>query len=137
MKIAALAAGVLVFGISVAASAGVGLDLLALVHDIPGGDTLGHFLLIGVLSLVVSLAFVRRDAPRPWRAWRRVVLVLALLVTGDELLQLVLPLRSFSAGDLLANYAGILVFSLIALSARRKGPRTVDARGPVGEEGGR
>ncbi|MBZ0111438.1 MAG: hypothetical protein K8J08_03175 [Thermoanaerobaculia bacterium] len=110
-KILALLFGLVVASISLAASLGWGNRYLVKLHQIPGGDLAGHFLLVGGLSLVATLAFVDRQSVRPRRDWYRVMVVLGALLTLDELLQSFLPLRSFSLRDLGANYLGITLFS--------------------------
>jgi VanZ family protein len=112
--------GALVAVISAAASLGFGVRYLVLIHSLPGGDIVGHFLLIGSLAFVSALAFVEVGSPRRWFQWARVVVVLGTVMAGDELLQIALPLRSFSLHDLLANAAGILVFSLLAVAWRAR-----------------
>lgn len=76
---------------------------------LPGGDKLGHFVLMGVLSLLVHLAWDRR---RPeGRARWAVSLVLLLLVVLEEVSQLWLGNRHFEWLDVIADAAGILVFA--------------------------
>ena len=117
---AALAAVLVVGGISTMATLGIGQSILDRVRSVPGGDLAAHFLLIGGMSFVATLAFVGGDRRRQPRQWRRIVLVLVVLVSFDEFLQIVLPRRTFSLRDLAANYAGILVFAVAALLLRRR-----------------
>ena len=119
LRLAALAAAIAVGAISLAASAGVGRSQLALINSVPGADTTGHFFLIGGMTFFATLAFVGTNRRSQFRQWRRIVLVLVVLVSVDEIVQLLLPLRSFSFSDLLANFVGILVFSIAAWSLRR------------------
>jgi len=65
-----------------------------------GLDKLGHFLLLGALSLF-AVAFFRRAR------WLRVVLVLGALSALEEASQAWFPARTLDAGDLAANLLGI------------------------------
>jgi polysaccharide biosynthesis protein VpsQ len=89
-------------------------QILIRIRDFPGGDKVGHFILIGTLSclLNVSLRCAR------WRIGPLSILkgsnVVAVLATIEEFSQLAFASRSFSLSDLAANYAGIVVFGWIA-----------------------
>jgi hypothetical protein len=123
LKIAAICTALAVGGISLMASTGVGAGILDTVKSLPGGDTSAHFLLIGSMAFVVTLAFVSHDPKRRLRQWLLVVGTLVALVSVDEFSQLLLPRRTFSLSDLIANYAGIVVFSAAALWLRVLGKR--------------
>lgn len=99
--------------ISLGASLGLLEPIFGLIRRIPGGDVVAHFTLIGVMTFSIVYAFVPRSR-RPGWAWFRVVGVVLLLVTIDELAQIWLPRRVFSWDDLTANYAGVGVFSIVA-----------------------
>lgn len=121
----AILCGLVVVSISVAASLGFGKGFLVALDRVPGGDMLGHFLLVGGLSLVSTLAFVDRRSARSRRDWYQVMGVLAALLTLDELLQAYLPLRSFSLSDLGADYLGIVLFSTLGWFLVRRQRRSV------------
>jgi hypothetical protein len=114
--IAGLAAGygLVLLGIILLAGRGSMNPVFAFVQRTPYLDKLGHFLLIGLLALLVNLAL----GARRWQVGgQRVLLgsaVVAALVTLEELSQLFLPNRAFSLLDLAANYAGIWVFGWLA-----------------------
>jgi len=52
----AVASALVVLEISLAATRGVGMRYLVLLHEIPGGDLLGHFFLFGTVSFLSGLA---------------------------------------------------------------------------------
>ena len=122
MRALALLMIVSVAGMSLLASLGYGPALFGFVNRIPGGDKTGHFVLMGLLAFAVTGWL----APAPWRGGpvgmvRATALVVAL-VTLEELLQLLVPVRRFTLTDLLASYAGILTGALagsFALKRRR------------------
>jgi len=95
-----------------------------LVRHLPGGDKTGHFLIMGTVSFLVTLAFASARIRGRRLGALGCVLMVGAVVTVDEFLQLLFPTRSFSLGDLLANWLGILSFGAVAwrvLRARAKG----------------
>ncbi len=87
-----------------------------LVHLLPGGDKTGHFIIMGTVSFLVTLAFAsaRIRGRRVELGAMGCILMVGAVVTVDEFLQLLFPTRSFSLGDLLANRLGILSFGAAA-----------------------
>jgi VanZ family protein len=80
------------------------------------GDKVLHFLLLGMLTLLVDLALVQA---MPRSNARMLTLlgsaVIAALSSVEEFSQLWVPVRSPDWLDLVASYAGILVATLMAL----------------------
>ncbi len=92
------------------------LGFLGRLYDFPYGDKVGHFLLFGLLSLLVNLAVLER-----WReseAWH-VVLGVSLILVGliglEEFSQRFFPARTSSIWDLTASYLGVALFAWAAL----------------------
>jgi polysaccharide biosynthesis protein VpsQ len=85
------------------------------VRSIPGGDKLGHFLLMGLLSFLLNVSL---DC-RALRAFGRAALVGSLVacaaVTLEEFSQLFVRHRTFDPVDLIFDYGGIWVFGRLAL----------------------
>jgi polysaccharide biosynthesis protein VpsQ len=94
-----------------------------LVRHLPGGDKTGHFLIMGTVSFLVTLAFASARIRGRRLGPLGCVLIVGAVVTVDELLQLLFPSRSFSLGDLLANWLGILSFGAAAWLVLRVGAR--------------
>jgi VanZ family protein len=96
----------------------VAASVLADCHRLPkmaldgGLDKLGHFLLLGGLSLL-AVAFFGRAR------WLRVVLVLGLISALEEASQAWFPARTLDAGDLAANLLGIVLGAWIATRLTR------------------
>lgn len=92
------------------------LGSLGFINSIPYGDKAGHFLLYGILTLLVDLSLIRS---RPDRSPKRIVfftgLILALLIGLEEYSQRFFANRSFSLADLGSSYLGVAFFSSIAL----------------------
>ena len=103
------------------------LGILQLVNRIPLGDKAGHFILYGILTLLVNLTFFR-SAPAQGRRRIAVIggLILALLIGLEEFSQQNFSNRTFSLSDLTASYLGVIFFSWLALRLKSK----------YGEEGG-
>jgi len=95
------------------------LGPLGKIYDIPFGDKLGHFVLFGLLSLVVNLAvFEARPKDNKSRLALITCLILALLIGLEEFSQIWFPSRSFSLFDLAAGYLGVALFGWCAVRLR-------------------
>ncbi len=101
-------------GIVAIANLGYGAALFSLAHSVPYGDEICHFILMGLFSFFVNMAF---SASR-FRILSLNVLkgsfIVWAIVTVEEISQLFLQHRTFSVGDLMSDYAGILVFGWLA-----------------------
>ena len=90
------------------------------IRRLPYGDKMGHFLLMGVFSLLVNLAL----RTRTFRLWRVNVLVGTLIVLAivflEEFSQIFVRGRSFDYRDLIADFAGIVLFGELARLICRK-----------------
>jgi len=97
------------------------LGILQLVNQIPLGDKAGHFILYGILILLIDLTFFR-SVPVQGRKRIAVIsgLVLALLIGLEEFSQQSFPNRTFSLSDLTASYLGVIFFSWLALRIKSK-----------------
>ena len=95
---------------------------LQLLKDLPYGDKVGHFILYGILTLLVDLALFGAH-PNQSRKWLTVTsgLILALLIGLEEFSQRYFADRTSSLKDLAASYLGVIFFSWLALRiAQRK-----------------
>lgn len=72
-----------------------------------GSDKLGHFLLLGGLSWTLNYALCGRFVRVGPIGIQLGGLIIAALITLEEVSQLWIPYRHFDLGDLAANYAGI------------------------------
>jgi polysaccharide biosynthesis protein VpsQ len=95
------------------------LGFLRLINRIPFGDKIGHFVLYGILTLLIDLALIR-SLPHINRRLLvlRVALILALLIGLEEFSQQFFPNRSFDLIDLTFSYLGVLFFSWVALKIK-------------------
>ena len=97
------------------------LGILKLVNRIPLGDKAGHFILYGILTLLINLTLFRSV---PAQGPRRIAvvsgLILALLIGLEEFSQQNFSNRTFSLTDLTASYLGVIFFSWLALRIQRR-----------------
>ena len=92
------------------------LGMLDFVYYVPYADKLGHFILYGVLILLINLTLFRA---LPSQTRNRVALLsgmtLALLIGLEELSQQNFSNRTFDLVDLSASYLGVIFFSWLAI----------------------
>ena len=95
------------------------LGFLGFVYDIPYGDKAGHFILYGILTLLVDLALFQ-SVPNGPRKRIAIIsgLVLAFLIGLEEFSQRYFATRTFSLVDLSASYLGVIFFSWVALQRK-------------------
>jgi polysaccharide biosynthesis protein VpsQ len=92
------------------------LGILAVVYHIPYADKVGHFILYGLLALLINLTLFRSIPDQ-----NRISVVaisgsiLFLLIGIEELSQRNFSNRTFSLGDLSASYLGVIFFSWLAM----------------------
>ena len=96
------------------------LGILNLVNRIPYGDKLGHFILYGILTLLINLTIIRSPPGRS-RGLTAVIigLTLALLIGLEEISQQYFSSRTFSLTDLIAGYLGVIFFSWLAIRTKK------------------
>ncbi len=92
------------------------LGVLGFINQIPYGDKAGHFLLFGILTLLLDLTFIRSLPNRdPKLVAVSIGLTLALLIGAEEYSQQFFNSRTFSWLDLAFSYLGVIFFSWVAL----------------------
>ncbi len=95
------------------------LGILSYINRIPYADKVGHFILYGILALLINLTLFRS---LPAQSRKRVAvisgLILALLIGIEEFSQRNFSTRTFSLGDLGASYLGLVVFSWLAIKTK-------------------
>ena len=85
----------------------------ATVGKIPYFDKVGHFFIMGLISLCAVAGLARRLPFSPWRASFIVMGCVFLLSTIDEISQAFIPSRTFSLADLFASILGIICLGVI------------------------
>ena len=97
-----------------------GLHEVALVVNcLPLVDKVIHFGMFGLLALLANLSIIR------WRGWslgRAIATGSMLVLTGatvEELSNLLVACRTWSAADLAANYLGVLCLGILPFAAKQ------------------
>jgi polysaccharide biosynthesis protein VpsQ len=115
MKWLAILFSLFIAGVILLADLGM-LGILRVVNQIPYGDKIGHFLLYGLLTLLIDLALFRSHPDlRPSLIAFRVALILALFIGLEEYSQQFFANRSFDLVDLAFSYLGLIFFTWVAL----------------------
>lgn len=120
MKYLAIVFGLFIISVIIAVDTGVGQAFLGWIHSLPMGDKLGHFCLLGILTLLVSLSLKKAYWVYRGLLIPKAALIITVIITLEEFSQILIPYRNFDTADLLANYLGITVFGLIAYFIHRK-----------------
>lgn len=97
------------------------LGVLAVLYHIPFADKVGHFVLYGILALLINLTLFRA-VPLQTRKWVAILdgVILAFLIGLEELSQRSFSNRTFDLLDLSASYLGLIFFSWLAWRMARK-----------------
>ena len=110
----------LIVAIVLGANADMFPPLLERLVDFPGADKAGHFILFGILSFLLNKSsqslFPKQN---PIRLVLTVSLLLAILIGLEEWSQSLFPARTMSLFDLMASYAGVGMFALLAYWPKR------------------
>ncbi len=92
------------------------LGIVGFIYHIPYADKLGHFILYGILVLLINLTLFRSI---PSQTRNRIVLLsgltLAILIGIEELSQQNFANRTFDLVDLSASYLGLVFFSWVSI----------------------
>ena len=124
VKIITVAYVLFVAAVDVVADSRAWHGLLRPVRALPFGDKAGHFILMGLLSLLVNLCLSCRRVRLGGRSLLSGSLAVAVVVLLEECSQLFVRTRSFDAADLLFDFLGIFLFGRLAcrLARARGGP---------------
>jgi polysaccharide biosynthesis protein VpsQ len=123
MKWPAFFFGLFIIAIIILADLGK-LGFLYSLYDFKYGDKVGHFILYGILTLLIDLGLFRSSAQvdssalilrRPLTAVKA-GLILAFAITVEEFSQKYFSAhRTFDLIDLTASFLGVILFSWLAL----------------------
>ena len=119
MKRLAILFGLFILAIIILADLGE-LGFLYSLYDFPHGDKAGHFLLYGILTLLIDLTLFRAvPSASRGRVAVKSALLLALIITAEEFSQQLFSNRTFDLIDLAASYLGVVCSSWLALRVQR------------------
>ena len=80
------------------------------LSQIPHYDTIGHFILYGIAAFLIHRAFQRKMVNIFNYQISLGILLLSIFTIGEEILQQLIPTRTFSLVDLGADFLGIFIF---------------------------
>lgn len=110
----------LIFALVIAANTNHLPSFLYRIQRFPYGDKVGHFVLFGILSFLLSRSALYLFPNRnPSRLLLAINLLLSLLIGLEEWSQSLFPTRTMSGEDLVASYLGVIVFGVLAYRIRR------------------
>ncbi len=119
MKWLAILFSLFILLIILLADVGVLSRALRFLHGVPFGDKAGHFILYGILALLINLALFRsRPDHDRIPILLKTGLILGLLIGLEEFSQQFFANRSFDLVDLAFSYLGLACFSWVALKAK-------------------
>ena len=116
----AVAFSIFIIVVIILADMGTLPGLIRGLYDFPNGDKLGHFILYGILSLLLNLAFTLHPSRNLPRTIWTVSLVLALLIGLEEWSQSMFDSRTMDIVDLLASYAGVTIAAFVVWRIRNR-----------------
>ena len=116
----AVAFSIFIIVVIILADMGTLPGLIRGLYDFPNGDKLGHFILYGILSLLLNLAFTLHPSRNLPRTIWTVSLILALLIGLEEWSQSMFDSRTMDIVDLLASYAGVTIAAFVVWRIRNR-----------------
>ena len=120
MKYLAILFTLFIIGVIILADQNAIPSSIRALYDFPNGDKLGHFILFGLLNLILTLTFL---LALPNRTSNRVALSVGLtLVLGiaiEEYSQQYFSARTFDLIDLTAGYFGLILGGWIAIRLKK------------------
>jgi len=105
---------IFVVGAILAADLGLAPLVFSLVRAVPGGDKIGHFVLVGGLAFLAEFALRGRRIGVLGLRLPLGSLLIAVAATLEEFSQLLLARRSFDVLDLVFDFAGIAILGTLA-----------------------
>ena len=94
-------------------------EFITYVKLIPYGDKAGHFILTGILTLLANLGLDCRTISIGRMKVLLGTLMISIIVLLEEWTQMYIPARTFSLWDLLSDFIGITVFSILAIQLQK------------------
>jgi VanZ family protein len=95
------------------------LGILGYFNRLPFGDKAGHFILYGILALLMHLSLLRSQSTLLRKSRMRTIWVssflLMVLIGLEEFSQQFFAKRSFDLVDLSFSYLGVIFFSWLAI----------------------
>ncbi|MBN1302951.1 MAG: VanZ family protein [Anaerolineales bacterium] len=121
---------VLIIAIIVGANTGQLPHFLDAVNELPYGDKVAHFFLMGILSFLVnSSALITLRGRKHKQVVLLTTLVLLSLILLEEVSQFFLPRRTLSLLDLTSDFLGVSLAAWLAYRWRQSSAPPEEVRG--------
>ena len=104
----------LIVAVTVGSGLGFCRPLRALVNQY-SNDKMMHFVLVGMLTLLLNLSMQLRTIGSLGNLFQRGTAIMLLVATCEEFSQAFIPARDFEWVDLASNYVGIVVMGSAAV----------------------
>lgn len=102
------------------ADVGILKHYVGFIYEVAWGDKAGHFILYGILALLINLALFRAYPNQSQiQIAVRCGLILAIFIGLEEFSQKFDAYRTFDLVDLTFSYLGVLFFSLVAVQLKK------------------
>ena len=98
-----------------AANRGTLPKYISFYREIPFGDTLGHFILMGILSFFATILSKRHRVAVAGVSVPIGPILVFVIVFIEEVSQIFIATRTFSLTDLSADICGIITFAFLGL----------------------
>ncbi|MDH3973797.1 MAG: VanZ family protein [Deltaproteobacteria bacterium] len=105
--------------IIILADVGAESFLFDFFRGVPLGDKLGHFMLYGFLSFLLNRALTYRYIEKYGLYWQLGSLTVFSFALLEEISQYYFPERTADMTDLLADAAGIVLFTLLSVKGMK------------------
>jgi polysaccharide biosynthesis protein VpsQ len=120
LKVLSVVFFIILTALIVAADQGRFPHLIHAIYSFPGGDKIGHFLMMGMMAFLINMSTPLGQGDKPYRNLLIGSLMVAAASSLEEASQVFFVTRTLSLADLLCNYAGIGVFSYAAWVIRAR-----------------
>ena len=94
-------------------------ELISYFTDVPYADKAGHFILTGILTLLANLGLDCRYITIGRINILLGTLLISIIVFLEECTQIYIPTRTFSQWDLLSDFGGIFIFSILSIQIQK------------------
>lgn len=116
-----------------AANQGTLPKYLSFYREIPGGDALGHFILMGIFSFLATIISLKQRLTLARILIPVGPVLVFLIVLAEEISQIFIATRTFSLIDLAADLLGIITFAWLGLRFNKRSSVEFAAKMPAGD----
>lgn len=128
LKIASVLLIIAIVVVIFLANTGLMPPVMRAIYDFDGGDKLGHFLSMGLLSFMLNWTMTAAHLDfEPATAISKLSAVLMLVVAAEEYSQRFFPRRTSSWFDLAYSFSGLLLGAVLVWFFRRQAKNSLNS----------